>query len=124
MLGRRPTTPQKLAGLRRDPPMSDPWATHAMPVASAAAAPPDDPAAERERFHGLRVGPNTSLNVLPPAPNSGVLDLAYTTPPLASIRSMSRFDVSGTWSAKIGEPYVVRTPATSVRSLIGTGRPP
>ena len=76
MLGRIPTTPQKLAGLRSEPPMSVPWASHAVPVASAAAAPPEEPAAERDRSHGLRVGPNTSLNVLAPAPNSGVFDLA------------------------------------------------
>ena len=50
--------------------------TQAMPVASDAAAPPDEPAAEREVFQGFRVRPNTSLKVLAPAPNSGVLDLA------------------------------------------------
>src|SRR5579863_1880325 len=76
MLGRRPTTPQKLAGLRSEPPMSVPWASQAVPVASAAAAPPDEPAAERDKSHGLRVAPKTSLKVLAPAPNSGVLDLA------------------------------------------------
>src|SRR4051794_26589288 len=76
MLGRMPTTPLKLAGLRKEPPMSEPCATHAMPVANATAAPPDEPAAEREVFHGLSVRPNTSLKVLAPAPNSGVLDIA------------------------------------------------
>jgi len=69
-----PTTPQKLAGLRSEPPMSVPCATHAVPVATATAAPPEEPAAERAVFHGLRVAPNTSLKVLAPAPNSGVLD--------------------------------------------------
>ena len=76
MLGRMPTTPQKLAGLRNEPPMSEPCASQAMPVASAAAAPPEEPAAERDRSQGLRVAPNTSLKVLAPAPNSGVFDLA------------------------------------------------
>src|SRR3954462_11415228 len=75
-LGRNPTTPLKLAGLRKLPPMSEPCASHAIPVANATAAPPDEPAAERDVSQGLRVGPNTSLNVLAPAPNSGVLDLA------------------------------------------------
>ena len=74
--GRMPTTPQKLAGLRKLPPMSEPWATQAMPVASATAAPPDEPAAEREVFQGLSVRPKTSLKVLAPAPNSGVFDMA------------------------------------------------
>jgi hypothetical protein len=76
MLGLNPTMPQKLAGLRKLPPMSEPWASHAVPVASATAAPPEEPAAERDVSQGLRVGPNTSLKVLAPAPNSGVFDLA------------------------------------------------
>src|SRR5206468_5678138 len=76
MLGRMPTMPQKLAGLRRLPPMSEPWASQAMPVANATAAPPEEPAADLDVSQGLRVAPNTSLNVLAPAPNSGVLDLA------------------------------------------------
>ncbi len=74
--GLSPTTPQKLAGLRKDPPMSDPGAIQAWPEASAAPAPPEDPATERVRFQGLWVRPKTSLKVLAPAPNSGVLDLA------------------------------------------------
>ncbi len=75
-VGRSPTQPQKLAGLRRLPPMSEPCASQAVPETSAAAAPPDEPATERPRFHGLRVRPKTSLKVLAPAPNSGVFDLA------------------------------------------------
>src|SRR3979490_2743096 len=78
MLGRMPTMPQKLAGFRNEPPMSVQGASHAMPVASATAAPPEEPAADRDRSQGLRVAPNTSLNVLAPAPNSGVFDLAET----------------------------------------------
>ena len=77
MLGRMPTMPQKLAGLRKEPPMSEPCASQAMPVASATAAPPEEPAAERfDVSQGLSVAPNTSLKVLAPAPNSGVFDLA------------------------------------------------
>jgi hypothetical protein len=38
--GRNPTTLQKLAGLRSDPPMSEPSAIGSIPVASATAAPP------------------------------------------------------------------------------------
>src|SRR5688572_32381353 len=72
-LGRKPTTEQKLAGVRKLPPRSEPLASATMPVASAAAEPPDEPAALSAGFHGLRVSPNTSLKVLAPAPNSGVL---------------------------------------------------
>ncbi len=75
-VGRNPTQPQKLAGLRKLPPMSEPCASQAVPETSAAAPPPDEPATERLRFQGLRVRPKTSLKVLAPAPNSGVFDLA------------------------------------------------
>src|SRR5207249_8689705 len=73
-LGRMPTTPQKPAGVRRLPPRSEPVASHTCPLASAAAEPPEEPPQVRVVSHGLRVSPNTSLKVLPPAPNSGVLD--------------------------------------------------
>src|SRR5260370_41091276 len=45
-LGRMPTMPQKLAGLRGEPPMSVPYASHAVPVASATAGPLAAPPAE------------------------------------------------------------------------------
>ena len=53
-LGLSPTTPQKLAGLRRLPPRSDPCATQAVPVARETAAPPDEPAAESRVFQGFQ----------------------------------------------------------------------
>ena len=118
-----PTTPQKLAGLRRLPPRSEPWATQAMPVASATAAPPEDPDAESFVFQGFSVAPKTSLKVLAPAPNSGVFDMAQMMPPCPSRWVTRMSEVSGIRSLKIGEPCVERTPATSVRSLMGSGRP-
>src|ERR1700755_1144025 len=53
ILGRIPTMPQKLAGLRSEPPMSVPCASQAVPLASAAADPPEEPDAERAGFQGL-----------------------------------------------------------------------
>ncbi len=46
--GRRPTTLQKLAGLRREPPMSLPSARGTMPQARATAAPPELPPQVRD----------------------------------------------------------------------------
>ena len=43
MEGRKPTTLQKAAGLRNEPPVSEPLATGASPQASATAAPPEEP---------------------------------------------------------------------------------
>src|SRR5436190_13032587 len=73
--GRKPTTPQKAAGLRTDPPVSEPVASGTMPVASATADPPEEPAADRSGSNGLPVAPCSALRVLPPAPHSGTLVL-------------------------------------------------
>ena len=93
---RMPTTEQNVPGYRNDPPWSVPCASQTSPVATAAAPPPVDPPQVNARFQGLRVRPNTSLNVEPPAPNSGVLDFATTMPPLRSMRSTNGCDRAGT----------------------------
>src|SRR6266540_2619344 len=49
--------PQKCAGARSEPPISEPSSNGTKPAASAAAAPPDDPPGVRERSHGLLVVP-------------------------------------------------------------------
>jgi hypothetical protein len=56
-VGRKPTMPQNAAGFRNDPPVSDPVQIGAMPVASATADPPDDPAADLAGSNGLPVAP-------------------------------------------------------------------
>src|SRR5690606_15063547 len=55
-LALNPTTPHALAGIRSEPPPSDPWATGTIPAATAAAEPPLDPPADRLRSHGVRAG--------------------------------------------------------------------
>src|SRR3546814_20357863 len=68
--GRKPVTPQKAAGMRKEPPVSDPVPTGSMPSASATAEPPDEPPQIRfgtDRRRGVegkrgavRVGPGGS----------------------------------------------------------------
>ena len=123
MVGRRPTTLQNAAGLRREPPMSLPSAIGHMPVASATAAPPLLPPAERVRSYGLRVVPKTGLNVWEPAANSGTLVLPSAIVPAARSRAMIRSSESGTLPARIGEPMVVRMPAVAWVSLCRIGMP-
>ena len=84
--------------------MSEPSASGTMPEASAHAAPPLDPPADRLGSTGLRVTPKTVLKVCDPAANSGTLVLPTNTAPAARIRSTSRSSWSATASAKIGEP--------------------
>src|SRR3954471_4716982 len=73
--GRRPTMPLYAAGLRSEPPVSEPDARGTMPQASATAEPPEEPAADRVGSNGLPVAPYTVLRVFAPAAHSGVLVL-------------------------------------------------
>ncbi len=58
--GLSPTSPHALAGMRSEPPPSLPCATGTTRAATAAAAPPLDPPADRARSHGVRaVGPTS-----------------------------------------------------------------
>ena len=122
-VGRRPTTLQKLAGLRSEPPRSLPSASGTMPVASATAEPPLLPPHVLVRSNGLRVAPKTSLKVCDPAPNSGVFVLPMVIAPARRSRSTIRAVSVGTWFANTREPKVVRRPAVTNKSLCATGRP-
>ena len=66
-----------------------------MCVASAAAAPPDEPPALRDGSNGFLVVPYTRLNEWDPAPNSGVFVLPIGTAPAAAIRPTSRLSALG-----------------------------
>jgi hypothetical protein len=55
--GRKPTTPQNAAGMRSDPPPSEPVQIGSMPVASATAEPPEEPPGMRFGSKGLPEGP-------------------------------------------------------------------
>ena len=60
--------------MRIEPPPSLPIAKGAMPDASAAEAPPEEPPGVFSRFHGLRVAPLNALSVSPFQPNSGTFN--------------------------------------------------
>src|SRR6185437_784828 len=94
--GRNPTIPQNAAGLRNDPPVSDPVHIGAIPVASATADPPEDPAQDFVVSNGLAVTPYTALRVLAPAPNSGVLVLPITIAPARRASATMRSSATGT----------------------------
>src|SRR2546427_3073047 len=70
-VGFKPTSPQKLAGMRIDPAPSEPSASGANPAATAAAPPPVEPPGVRVRSHGFRDSPNRGLSVDPRQANSG-----------------------------------------------------
>src|ERR1700686_730656 len=103
-VGRMPTMQQNEAGIRIEQPKSRPSARRAIPVAPATADPPEEPAGLNAGFQGLRVTPNTSLKVLAPAANSGVLVLPSTMAPAAFRRRTTSASSLGTLSLNSGEP--------------------
>ena len=56
-LGLKPTIPQQAAGIRMEPPESEPSAASARPATSAAAEPPLDPPAIRPGYAGFGTVP-------------------------------------------------------------------
>ena len=61
--GLNPTSPQHEAGIRIEPPPSEPCATGTSRAATAAAAPPEEPPAVRVRSHGVTLGGRPSGSV-------------------------------------------------------------
>ncbi len=82
----RPTTPQKDAGWRIEPPVSEPNAIGTQSAATAAAEPPLDPPGACVRAQGLRTGPNAEFSFDDPIANSSQLVLPTITAPAASRR--------------------------------------
>src|SRR5262245_46321469 len=119
-----PTSPQKPAGVRVEPPPSLAVANGTMPAATALADPPLDPPGVRVGSHGLRVTPHALDAVYAHVPNSGAAVLPTGTAPAARNRA--------TWiaSASAGgpplnhnDPWLVGIPSQSSRSLTPNGTP-
>ena len=96
--GLKPTTPLNDAGMRIEPPMSEPLASVAVPLARAAPEPPDDPPTPYFRFHGFLVTPHRRECVNPAHENSGAVDRAWTIAPLSRMRSANGDDSAATSS--------------------------
>src|SRR5437660_7021431 len=119
-VGLRPTTPQKLAGTRTDPPVSVPVAAIANPAATAFADPLLEPPVYRAIDHGFLGVPK--MSVVPQA-NSPVLVLPRRIIPCCSSRSTNVAFSVGTKSARAREWAVVLTPFVQTISLCAIGRP-
>src|SRR4029077_19322918 len=79
--GFMPVKPHSAAGMRIEPPPSDPVAIGTCPAATAAALPPLEPPGERVVSQGLAVRPKTLLVVSAVQASSGVFVLPTTTQP-------------------------------------------
>src|SRR5271169_2528807 len=105
-----PTTPQKEAGSRIEPPVSVPSAPRHSWAATAAADPPDDPPATRVVSSGFVVAPNAEFSVDEPIANSSMLVLPTKIAPSARRRSNTVASNGGTNVSRIRDAQVVRTP--------------
>ena len=109
-VGFSPVMPQKAAGPRMEPPVSEPVAPCSNPAASAAPEPLDEPPGMCSRFHGLRAGWKRWPGNWRPKANSWVMSLPRSTVPASCQRRPTVESLSGTQSAKSAEPPVVRIP--------------
>ena len=121
--GLSPTSPVAAAGIRMEPPPSEPGATGSRPAATATAAPPLLPPAPSDSSQGVRAGGPTRDSVYAGRPNSGALVLPRLTPPASSSASTMSSETSGTNRSVRRDPKVVRTPARRHRSLSPSGSP-
>ena len=77
-----PTTPQRAAGWRIEPPVSVPSASGVNPAATAADEPPEEPPGTRSGAHGLCVTPKAEFSVEEPIANSSMLVLPRAISPV------------------------------------------
>src|SRR5215467_4015358 len=91
-VGLSPTNPHSLAGMRIEPPPSLACATGTMPLATAAAEPPDEPPVDLDGSQGLRAGGKLIGSVVTVVPSSGAFVRPSTTNPAAR-KCLARKDV-------------------------------
>ncbi|MCY1538005.1 hypothetical protein D9M68_735260 [compost metagenome] len=121
----RPVMPFRAAGIRTEPPVSEPSAAGARPAATATPEPLDEPPGmrARTRSQGLRGVPITGFVPHPPKANSTMCVLPSTTMPASSSRVTAVAVSSLRRCRHACEPAVVTWPWMSHRSLTATGRP-
>ena len=102
--------PEKAAGPRIEPPVSEPSEPTARPAASAVPEPLEDPPGMWSRFHGLRAGGKRCPGNWMPKANSWVMSLPSITQPASCSRATHVESAAGTQSASTAEPAVVRMP--------------
>ena len=81
-----PTTPQRAAGWRIEPPVSDPRASGLKPAATATALPPDEPPGTLVGSWGFFDGPKAEFSVDDPIANSSRFVLPTEMAPAAASR--------------------------------------
>src|SRR6185369_10394686 len=105
-----PTTLQKAAGWRIEPPVSVPSAAKISRAATAAAEPPELPPGVRSGAYGFWVVKNAEFSVDEPIANSSMLVLPTITAPARSSLATAVASYGGTKPERIFEPQLVSQP--------------
>ena len=121
--GRKPTIPHSAAGIRSEPPVSEPVHRGRRLAANAAADPPEEPPAIKLASKGLPVAPHTGFRLFPPAPISGTFVLARIMAPAARRRATIGRSAPGMWLRARMLPWVVSSPWVSCKSFTPMGNP-
>src|SRR3954453_2251380 len=119
----RPTTPQKAAGWRMEPPVSEPSAATAVPAATTAADPPDEPPGTGGRARGMCPGRYAEFSFDEPMANSSQFVLPRMIAPASSSRWTAVQLYGGRKFSRIFDPAVVRRSLVTITSLIAIGTP-
>src|SRR5882672_1940744 len=123
--GFSPNKPQRLAGIRIEPPPSVAWPIGKPRAATIAADPPDEPPGDRSLRHGLTVGPPKAGSVVGARPSSLVLVRPTITNPARRIRATAALSAGAAgWQARNFDPSVVVVPAHCAISCFTTNGTP
>ena len=114
--------PQYAAGMRMEPPVSEPSAAMQSPAATAVPDPLDDPPGPRSVSQGLRDNSKRLVSG-PPSANSCIASLPSTMTPASRSLATEVASLAGTRCSSTLDCAVVRTPAVSYRSLRPMGTP-
>src|SRR5205085_301440 len=123
VVGFSPNVPHMDAGMRIEPPVSEPSAQGMMPAATAAPEPPLEPPVILVRSQGLYVGPIAETALVPPAASSCWFVFPRMMTPARRRAAMVGASFAATFPANAAEQALVSCPATSKRSLTATGTP-
>src|SRR4029077_6892490 len=113
-VGRRPVTPQRIAGLTMLPPVSLPMEKATSAAAVAAPGPALDPDAPSSKTHGFIVWPPNQMSLSASAPSES---FASSTAPASSRRRTTAEPADGTRFRKDSAPEVVGMSLVSSRSF-------
>ena len=109
--------------MRTEPPVSLPMPAAPMPVATATAAPLDDPPDCRAGSNGFFTSPVQRFSPVAPSAISCMLVLANTSAPASRKRDTSAASSRPSAGSGARVPACIGMPRTANRSLIDTGMP-